>query len=181
MFNKPVGRYGSFAEYCNDKEMLLLAAAPLSMGLLTSRGPPDWHPASTELKAACRLAVLACQELSVDIATLALLVALSNPRIPCTILGVANLEEAEKIHAVSLRIKTSVDCKTLSQKQILLQVLTENEKKAWKILGDPTNGPFASLWREEKYTWDGIQEARSFWEQFKDQRDVVPWQVNNPK
>ncbi|KAF0697760.1 Aste57867_11553 [Aphanomyces stellatus] len=37
--------------------MLVINAAPLSMGLLTARGPPDWHPASSELRAACAKAL----------------------------------------------------------------------------------------------------------------------------
>ncbi|CAK4080280.1 unnamed protein product [Aphanomyces euteiches] len=37
----------------HEQGLIVINAAPLSMGLLTSRGPPDWHPASTELRAAC--------------------------------------------------------------------------------------------------------------------------------
>ena len=28
----------------------MINASPTSMGLLTNRGPPDWHPASDDLK-----------------------------------------------------------------------------------------------------------------------------------
>lgn len=177
LFDKPVGRYNSFADYCKDKEMLLLAAAPLSMGLLTHRGPPDWHPASKELKEACQRAALVCQQLNTEISTLALLVALSNPRIPCTILGIGKLEEVKTVHALSLRFK-GVDFESLSsQEEILNQILSDNEMKVWNVMRDPVNGPFASVWKQGKFTWDGLEEVQKFWKQLKDRQDVVSWQV----
>ncbi|RHY39867.1 hypothetical protein DYB30_001056 [Aphanomyces astaci] len=37
--------------------IVVINAAPLSMGLLTSRGPPAWHPASSALRASCAAAL----------------------------------------------------------------------------------------------------------------------------
>ncbi|ETW03635.1 hypothetical protein, variant [Aphanomyces invadans] len=37
--------------------IIVINAAPLSMGLLTTRGPPAWHPASPELRLACAAAL----------------------------------------------------------------------------------------------------------------------------
>jgi L-galactose dehydrogenase len=42
------------------------------MGLLTSAGPPEWHPAPPELKAACAAAAAYCASQGQDIAKLAL-------------------------------------------------------------------------------------------------------------
>ncbi|ETV72390.1 hypothetical protein, variant 3 [Aphanomyces astaci] len=39
------------------KGIVVINAAPLSMGLLTSRGPPAWHPASSALRASCAAAL----------------------------------------------------------------------------------------------------------------------------
>lgn len=36
--------------YLKSKGVGVISASPLSMGLLTENGPPDWHPASSELK-----------------------------------------------------------------------------------------------------------------------------------
>eukprot|EP00968_Pinguiococcus_pyrenoidosus_P025999 scaffold7052_cov254-Pinguiococcus_pyrenoidosus.AAC.4 len=53
------------------------------MGLLSERGPPDWHPASGDIRAACRVAVDYCKERGFDIAKLALHFSLhSSSRIP---------------------------------------------------------------------------------------------------
>lgn len=50
----------------------VINASPLSMGLLTARGPPDWHPAPPHLKAACARAAAAAAAAGVDISALAL-------------------------------------------------------------------------------------------------------------
>lgn len=154
--------------------MLILAAAPLSMGLLTHRGPPEWHPASPELKEACQQAAAICRRNDVDISTLALSMALSNPRIPCTILGMACIEEVQFVHAVALRFQRVSP--TAPQEEVLKQVLKEEERIAMDLLRDPVNGPFASVWKSGLYRWDGVQQARNFWKQLND--DAIPeWQT----
>jgi L-galactose dehydrogenase len=36
--------------YLKSKGVGVISASPLAMGLLTENGPPEWHPASAELK-----------------------------------------------------------------------------------------------------------------------------------
>lgn len=36
--------------YLKSKGVGVISASPLAMGLLTETGPPEWHPASPELK-----------------------------------------------------------------------------------------------------------------------------------
>jgi L-galactose dehydrogenase len=70
-----------------------IMGSPLSMGLLTARGPPPWHPASPELKARCAAAAAAAAARGADIAHLALHFALfSNPELPTILVGTASLE-----------------------------------------------------------------------------------------
>lgn len=64
----------SFAQYCQDNNINLMCAAPLSMGLLTNSNPPDWHPAPMALKEACAKAAVLCASNGVDISSLAMLV-----------------------------------------------------------------------------------------------------------
>jgi aryl-alcohol dehydrogenase-like predicted oxidoreductase len=68
----------------------LVNASPLSMGLLSLRGAPDWHPASPELKAACRKAAEFCAARGADIAKLAVQFSTANERIPTTLVSTAN-------------------------------------------------------------------------------------------
>ncbi|MFC3804322.1 aldo/keto reductase [Cohnella sp. GCM10012308] len=74
----------------------LVNASPLSMGLLGTRGAPDWHPASREIKAACRAAALHCEAQGADIARLAIQFSTSNARIPTTLVSTANPDNIRK-------------------------------------------------------------------------------------
>jgi aryl-alcohol dehydrogenase-like predicted oxidoreductase len=162
-----------FAQYCQQHGIALLAAAPLSLGLLTPQGPPAWHPASDALNQACHEATRIAQEHHVDIATLALVVALAHPSIPCTILGMKNVHEvqlatnvANRFHQVKFHHPChddDDDSKWLSN--ILEQVLTKEEFHVWMLLQDPQEGPFAQVWKNGQYQWDGVQQAREFWKQ----------------
>jgi L-galactose dehydrogenase len=68
----------------------LVNASPLSMGLLSTRGTPQWHLASAELKAACKRAADYCASKGQDIAKLAVQYSTSNERIPTTLVSTAN-------------------------------------------------------------------------------------------
>lgn len=69
----------------------VINASPLSMGLLSQRGTPDWHPAPKELKEACAKAAAYCQEKGYPIEKLAIQFSTSlNPRIATTLFSSAN-------------------------------------------------------------------------------------------
>jgi aryl-alcohol dehydrogenase-like predicted oxidoreductase len=68
----------------------LVNASPFSMGLLSTRGTPEWHLASPELKAACLQAAELCASRGFDIAKLAVQYSTSNERIPTTLVSTAN-------------------------------------------------------------------------------------------
>lgn len=36
--------------YFKSKNVGMINASPLSMGLLTRQGPPEWHPAQSDIK-----------------------------------------------------------------------------------------------------------------------------------
>ena len=44
-------------------------ASPISMGLLSRRGPPAWHPASETLRSKCKEATEFCQVCDTKIIT----------------------------------------------------------------------------------------------------------------
>jgi aryl-alcohol dehydrogenase-like predicted oxidoreductase len=79
-----------------SKGIGLVNASPLSMGLLSTRGTPDWHPASAELKAACKRAAELCESRGYDIAKLAVQYSTSNDRIPTTLVSTANPDNIRK-------------------------------------------------------------------------------------
>lgn len=73
-----------------EKKVGLVNASPLSMGLLSLRGAPGWHPASPELQAACLQAAEYCERQGTDIAKLAVQFSTRNEHIPTTLVSTAN-------------------------------------------------------------------------------------------
>lgn len=105
--NTPEGTIESilnFCHYCLNDDLLLdyldffeergigvINASPLSMGLLSQRGTPDWHPAPEPLKEACARAAAWCTEQGYPIEKLAVQYSTSlNPRIATTLFSSAN-------------------------------------------------------------------------------------------
>ena len=93
-----------FCHYCLNDDMLVdyldfleqrgigvINASPLSMGLLSERGAPDWHPAPESLREACRKAAQYCHDQGYPIEKLAMQYATSlNPRIATTLFSSTN-------------------------------------------------------------------------------------------
>ncbi len=99
----------SYSRYClNDTSLLgvlpglqergigVLTASPLSMGLLSQRGPPQWHPAPEELKRACAGAAEHCARRGADLAKLAVQFAVGEERLASCIVGSADPENIRR-------------------------------------------------------------------------------------
>jgi aryl-alcohol dehydrogenase-like predicted oxidoreductase len=87
---------GSLIPSLKAKQIGTINASPLSMGLLTQRGSPAWHPAPEDVKAICAEAATACARRGVDIAQLAIQFSLANPDIHTTLVGTASPENLKK-------------------------------------------------------------------------------------
>lgn len=79
-----------YLDYFESKGIGVVNASPLSMGLLTKRGVPDWHPAPKPLVEACAKAAKYCDEKGYPIEKLAMQYSVSNPRIAGTLFSSAN-------------------------------------------------------------------------------------------
>jgi aryl-alcohol dehydrogenase-like predicted oxidoreductase len=66
------------------------------MGLLSSRGVPDWHPPPKSLVEASQKAVQHCAAKGYPIEKLAIQYAISNPRIATTLFSSANPDNVKK-------------------------------------------------------------------------------------
>ena len=82
--------------YLQEKQVGIINASPLGMGLLTNQPPPAWHPASAEMKAACARAAALCRESGSDIVTLGMQFALANPDVATTLSGIASRQQLEQ-------------------------------------------------------------------------------------
>lgn len=80
----------NFIPYFKKHGVGIINASPTGMGLLTSRGAPDWHPASTAIQEGCRKAVQHCESKGVDVVQLAVQFCCANPEIATTLVGTAN-------------------------------------------------------------------------------------------
>lgn len=83
--------------YLKSKGVGVISASPLSMGLLTENGPPEWHPASPEIKAACRDAVAYCKNEGKNITKLALQFSLSNKEISSVLVGMNSIRQVQTL------------------------------------------------------------------------------------
>ena len=65
--------------YFEERGVGIVNAAPLAMGLLSTQGPPAWHPASAALKNHARQAAAYCTSQDYSIEQLAIPFAVSHP------------------------------------------------------------------------------------------------------
>ena len=79
-----------YQDYFKEKGIGIINASPLSMGLLSSRGIPDWHPAPKPLVEACAKAAEYCAKKGYPIEKLAIQFAISNPAITTTLFSSAS-------------------------------------------------------------------------------------------
>lgn len=89
-------KLSDFLDFFDERGIGIINASPFSMGLLTQRGIPDWHPAPKPLVEACKRAVAYCSEQGYPIEKLAIQYSVSNPRIPTTLFSSANPDSVLK-------------------------------------------------------------------------------------
>jgi aryl-alcohol dehydrogenase-like predicted oxidoreductase len=108
----PEGTVESILNFChhclNDDKLLdyldlfeskgigVINASPLSMGLLSKRGVPAWHPAPKPLVEVCEKAAAYCESKGYPIEKLAIQFSVSNPRIATTLFSSANPDNVIK-------------------------------------------------------------------------------------
>lgn len=79
-----------YLDYFEEHGIGVINASPLSMGLLSERGVPDWHPAPKPLVEACQRAMQHCKAKGTPIEKLAIQYSVSNPRVTTTLFSSAN-------------------------------------------------------------------------------------------
>ncbi|MCD8176997.1 MAG: aldo/keto reductase [Tannerellaceae bacterium] len=85
-----------YLDYFEARNIGVINASPYSMGLLTGRGAPDWHPAPAALQRLARKAVAYCNTRGVSIGQLAVSFAVANPRIATTLFSTTSTENVLK-------------------------------------------------------------------------------------
>ena len=121
--------------YLMSKNVGIINASPLAMGLLTERPLPSWHPAPPEIRAACAQAAAYCRSKGVDIARLALQFSVSNPDIATTLVGIGSLEDLRRnVQWISEPLDTALLAEVLA-------ILEPIHNKSWPS-GIPENSDY---------------------------------------
>ncbi|XP_021655603.2 L-galactose dehydrogenase [Hevea brasiliensis] len=107
--------------YLKSKSVGIISASPLAMGLLTENGPPEWHPASPELKSACQAAAAYCKDKGKSITKLAVQYSLSNKDISTVLVGMNSVGQVEENVTAALELATfGKDQETLAEVEAIL-------------------------------------------------------------
>ena len=85
-----------YAGFFEQHGVGIINASPLSMGLLSQRGVPCWHPAPKPLVKACQKAAEYCREQGYPIEKLAVQYAVSNSRIASALFSSANPDNVRR-------------------------------------------------------------------------------------
>lgn len=98
-----------------ERQVGVIGASPLAMGLLTENGPPDWHPAPHALKDAARRAAAVCRQRGASLPALALAYSRSLGLTDTLLVGLSSPEQvAANVGATVNRIDRSLLDEVLS-------------------------------------------------------------------
>ncbi|KAJ6751073.1 hypothetical protein OIU85_001582 [Salix viminalis] len=107
--------------YLKSKGVGVISASPLAMGLLTENGPPEWHPASAELKSTCQAAAAFCKAKGKNISKLAMQYSLANKDISSVLVGMNSVRQVkENVYAATELATFGKDQETLSEVEAIL-------------------------------------------------------------
>jgi L-galactose dehydrogenase len=78
------------------KQIGIINGSPFGSGLLTDRGPADWHPASVDDRAVFKAAAEFCKKQGTSISKLAIQFASQHPTLPTTLFSSANPDSVKR-------------------------------------------------------------------------------------
>merc|ERR1711971_1363615 len=144
LLDGPMNDGTTFMDFMDSHKIGCVNASPIAMGLLTTRGPPDWHPAREvpEITAACSEAAKYCTEKGLDVSKLAMHFTLRAKRLPTTLVTSAS----------KTRMSANIEA--------VYESLTSEEEA---VLAEIADKFFP--WRADrgKATWCGIEPAK-YWQ-----------------
>lgn len=115
-----------FLDFFEENGVGIVNASPLSMGLLTERGVPDWHPAPKPLVKVCAEAAQYCQEVCYPIEKLAMQFSVGNPRIATTLFSTTKAENVKKNVAF---ISEPADMELVKK---VKEIIGDQQRVSWK-------------------------------------------------
>ena len=114
-----------FMDFFESKGIGIINASPLSMGLLTVRGVPDWHPAPKPLVDVCAKAAQHCAEKGYPIERLAIQYSASNTRIAGTLFSSANPANVKR------NIEWANEEPDMEMVEAVKQIIGDQQRVSW--------------------------------------------------
>lgn len=118
-------KLADYLDYFEERGIGVINASPLSMGLLSERGVPDWHPAPKPLAEACQKAMQHCKAKGTPIEKLAIQYSVSNPRVTTTLFSSANPANVKRNLEWS---KEPIDWQLVQEVQ---EIIGEQKRVTW--------------------------------------------------
>ena len=116
-----------YLDYFEQRGIGVINASPFSMGLLSSRGAPDWHPAPESLRNACKRAAEYCAAQGYPIEELAIQFAVSlSPRIATTLFSSAS--PANVLRSISY-VEKPIDWQLVEKVKV---IIGDQQRVRWK-------------------------------------------------
>lgn len=116
-----------YLDYFEQRGIGVINASPFSMGLLSSRGAPDWHPAPESLRDACKRAAEYCAAQGYPIEELAIQFAVSlSPRIATTLFSSASPENV--LRSISY-VEKPIDWQLVEK---VKEIIGDQQRVRWK-------------------------------------------------
>lgn len=113
----------SLLDYFHEKKIVVVSASFSSMGLLTQKDPPSWHPAAPEVKAAAVRSKKLCADNGTDLARIAIKHFVETPGVDIHLFGMATPDEVdEDIRIVKEVLGMVTNEKAEAEKKVAAQV-----------------------------------------------------------
>lgn len=124
-------RLASVAQRLGRSGVAVFNASPLGMGLLTSKGPPDWHPGHPSVWAAAAEAARRCEALGVDLSFVALQFALQTAAANGIVSTVVGMSKPSNLDRNIEALTTPIDPAVLTAVEAALAPVRD---KGWDVL-----------------------------------------------
>lgn len=124
-------RLAPVARRLSARGVAVFNASPLGMGLLTSQGPPDWHPAHDRVRDAAMEAARRCRALGGDLSFVALQFALQTASEAGIVSTVAGVSQPEILRRNIAALTTPIDPEILAAARSALAPVKD---LGWNVL-----------------------------------------------
>ncbi|XP_051160619.1 uncharacterized protein LOC127281135 [Leptopilina boulardi] len=121
----------------------IINAALTCMGILTNKGPPEWHPASNDIKQQCREAARCCKDHDIELARLSVWGSMECEDVSSNLVGMKNLTE---LNANLDVVRNGIS----EQEKILLKEIQE------KYLSKVKGQHWENDWMHQ--SWDSVKK-----------------------